>query len=148
MHNKTQKQGELTQTTLFLIWLTSLATIENRSKPRLKKEIFIFVKNIVLTKSWFVVSNFSEFSKAPYGKIIFWPSVFPTKNQIYFFQNFLVTKYLRQVNQTHLSYRNYFSIFVLRWDVFKLIKNPFIKFKKQLMLTNFILVMHKISEKY
>ena len=45
-------------------------------------------------------------------------------------------------------YRNYFSIFVLRWDVFKLIKNPFIKIKKQLMLTNFTLVMYKIAEKY
>ena len=35
----------------------------------------------------------------------------------------------------------------MRWDVFKLIKNPFIKIKKQLMLTNFTLVMHKIAEK-
>ena len=35
-----------------------LAIIEKRSKRRLEKEIFIFVKNIVLTKNWFVVSNF------------------------------------------------------------------------------------------
>ena len=35
-----------------------LAVIEKRSKHRLKKEIFISVKNIVLTKNWFVVSNF------------------------------------------------------------------------------------------
>ena len=35
-----------------------LAVIEKRSKRRLKKEIFISVKNIVLTKNWFVVSNF------------------------------------------------------------------------------------------
>ena len=35
-----------------------LAMIEKRSKRRLEKEIFIFVKNIVLTKNWFVVSNF------------------------------------------------------------------------------------------
>ena len=34
------------------------AMIENRSKRRLKKEIFIIIKNIVLTKSWFVFSNF------------------------------------------------------------------------------------------
>ena len=34
-----------------------LAMIEKRSKRRLEKEIFIFVKNIVLTKNWFVVSN-------------------------------------------------------------------------------------------
>ena len=53
--------------------------------------------------------------------------------------------YLRQVNQTHFSYRNYF---VLRWDVVKLIKNLFIKIKKQVMLTNFTLVMYKIAEKY
>ena len=60
---------------------------------------------------------------------MFLPSVFPTKSQsqINYFQNFLVTKYLRQVNQTHFSYKNYFSIFILRWDVFKLIKNPFYK---------------------
>ena len=31
---------------------------EERSKRRLKKEIFIIVKNIVVTKNWFVVSNF------------------------------------------------------------------------------------------
>ena len=35
-----------------------LAMIEKTSKRRLEKEIFIFVKNIVLTKNWFVVSNF------------------------------------------------------------------------------------------
>ena len=34
------------------------------------------------------------------------------------------------------------------WDVFKLIKNPFIKIKKRLMLTNFTLAMYKIAEKY
>ena len=32
-------------------------------------------ENIVLTKSWFVFSNFENF-----GKIMFWPSVFTTKN--------------------------------------------------------------------
>ena len=32
--------------------------IDKRSKHRLKKEIFIIVKNIILTKNWFVVSNF------------------------------------------------------------------------------------------
>ena len=36
----------------------SLAMIEKKSKRRLKKEIFIIVKNIVLNKNWFVVSNF------------------------------------------------------------------------------------------
>ena len=35
-----------------------LAMTEKRSRRRLEKEIFIFVKNIVLTKNWFVVSNF------------------------------------------------------------------------------------------
>ena len=40
-----------------------LAMIEKRSKRRLKKDIFIFVKRIVLTENWFVVSNFGEFSK-------------------------------------------------------------------------------------
>ena len=56
--------------------------------------------------------------------------------------------YKEQFTQTNLLYRNYFSIFVLRWDVFKLIKNPFMKIKKQLMLTNFTLFMYKIAEKY
>ena len=77
---------------------------------------------------------------------MFQPSVFPTK--IHYFQNFLVTEYLRQVNQKHFSYRNWFVIFVLRWDVFKLFKNSFIKIKKQLMLTNVTLVMYKIAEKH
>ena len=78
---------------------------------------------------------------------MFWPSVFPTKNQSYIhnFQNFLATMYLGQVNQAYFSYRNYFA---LRWDAFKLIKNPFIKIKKQLMVTNFTLVTYKIAEKY
>ena len=35
-----------------------MAMIQKRSKRRLKKEIFIFVKSIALTKNWFVVSNF------------------------------------------------------------------------------------------
>ena len=35
-----------------------LVMIKKRSKRRLKKEIFIIVKNIVLSKNWFVVSNF------------------------------------------------------------------------------------------
>ena len=46
-----------TQTTLFLILLTSLTMIQKRSRQRLKKEIFTIVKNIVLTKNWFIVSN-------------------------------------------------------------------------------------------
>ena len=60
---------------------------------------------------------------------MFLQSVVPAKNhyQIHYFQNFLVTEYLRQVNQTHFSYRNYFSIFVLKWDVVKLIRKPFYK---------------------
>ena len=34
-----------------------------RDQNILKKEILIFVKNIVLTKNWFVVSNLCEFPK-------------------------------------------------------------------------------------
>ena len=52
-----------TQTTLFLIWLTFLAMTKKRSKRRLKKETFKIVKNIVLTKNPFVVSNFWVFPK-------------------------------------------------------------------------------------
>ena len=36
----------------------------------------------------------------------------------------------------------------LCFDVFKLIENPFIKIKKELMLTNFTLAMYKIAEQY
>ena len=43
--------------------LDFLAMIEKRSRSRLKKEILIIVKNIVLAKNWFVVSNFREFPK-------------------------------------------------------------------------------------
>ena len=119
-----------TQTTLFLIWLTSLAMIEKGSKRRLKKEIFIIVKNIVLTKNLFVVSNSWESPKDHTKKKCSGHLYFLLKTKVKFttFRT-LVAGYLRQVNQTHLSYKNYFSIFVLRWDVFKLIKNPFIKIK-------------------
>ena len=37
--------------------------IEKQSKRRFKKEILVLVKNIVLTKNWFFVSNFREFPK-------------------------------------------------------------------------------------
>ena len=37
--------------------------IEKRSKRRLKKKIIIIVKNIVLTKNGFVVSNFWKLPK-------------------------------------------------------------------------------------
>ena len=47
-----------TQTTLFLICFSFLAIIEKRSKRRLKIEIFILAKNIVLPKNWLVVNNF------------------------------------------------------------------------------------------
>ena len=36
---------------------------EKRLKRRLKREIFIFVKGIVRTKNWFVVSNFGDLPK-------------------------------------------------------------------------------------
>ena len=51
------------QATFFLIWLTFVAMIEKRSKRGLKKGILIFVKSIVLIKSWFVTNNFWEFPK-------------------------------------------------------------------------------------
>ena len=38
--------------------------------------------------------------------------------------------------ETASSTENTSNIFVLRWDVFKLIKNLFIKIKRQLMLAN------------
>ena len=40
------------------LFMTSLAMIEKRSKSKLKKEIFVVVKNLALTKNWFVISNF------------------------------------------------------------------------------------------
>ena len=41
------------QATLLLIWFNNLAMIEKRWK--LKKEFFIFVKNIVLTENWLII---------------------------------------------------------------------------------------------
>ena len=37
--------------------------IKKRAEHRLKKETFIFVKNIALTENWFVVSIFHELSE-------------------------------------------------------------------------------------
>ena len=80
---------------------------------------------------------------------MFCSSVFLVKKvKIHHFQNVLVTKYLRQINQTNLPNRNFLSIFVFRRYVFRLIKNPVIKIKKHLMLTSFASVMYKIAEKY
>ena len=55
-------------TRLFLILLISLAMIEKRSKRRLKKQTFIIVKNIILAKNWFVVSNFWKLPTDHTGK--------------------------------------------------------------------------------
>ena len=44
------------KTPLFLIWLAFLAMIKKRLEHR-----FMFVKNIALTKNWFVVSIFYLF---------------------------------------------------------------------------------------
>ena len=57
----TKKWRATTQTTLFLIRLTFLAMIGKRSEHRLKKEPFISVKSIALTKNWFIASIFHEF---------------------------------------------------------------------------------------
>ena len=63
-HSECTAKQETRRDTLFLIWLTSLAMIEKRSKSGLKKkEMFLIVKNVVLTKNWFVVSNFLELPK-------------------------------------------------------------------------------------
>ena len=61
MQSETRKEGEqqhnlhciIPDLTDFFLKMT-----EKRSRNRLKKEIFIIVKNIVLTKNWFVFSNF------------------------------------------------------------------------------------------
>ena len=66
---------------------------------------------------------FVRLSLALYGKIMFWASLFPSKY-------FLVTRYLRQVNQKQFSYRKYFSIFALMWDALKVITNSFIKIQE------------------
>ena len=50
-----------TETRLFLNRLTFLAMIKMRSERRLKKQLFIFVKTIVLTKNWFAVNIIYEF---------------------------------------------------------------------------------------
>ena len=63
VQQNTKRRRATTKTTLFLIWSGFLAMIKNRSEHRLKKEIFIFVKNIVLSKKWFIDSIFHIFSE-------------------------------------------------------------------------------------
>ena len=62
VHDKTQKQGKLYNTDYIVPDLSDLFVDEKQSKCRLKKEIFVFVKSIVLTKNWFLASNFWEFT--------------------------------------------------------------------------------------
>ena len=124
----TKTRQATTQTTLFLIWLTTLAMIDKRSKHRLKKEIFIIVKNIILTKNWFVVINF-------------WVKF--TTFRIFQLQS-TQDRLIKHIFCTETTSASFF------WGgmIFRLIRNPFIKIKKQLMLTNFTHVMYKIAEKY
>ena len=68
------------------ICLTLLVVIEKRSEHRLKKEIFVFVKNILLTGLLLVFSmNFPRTT----WKIDVLAIIFPTENQnqIHYFQN-------------------------------------------------------------
>ena len=55
---KQENQASYNTDYIFPDLIDSLAMIEKRLKRRLKKEIFIIVKNIVLIKNWFVVNNF------------------------------------------------------------------------------------------
>ena len=64
VQQKTKAMRATTYAILFLIWMTLSKMIEKRSEHRLKKEIFIFVKNIVLSKNWFVASIFYEFKSS------------------------------------------------------------------------------------
>ena len=149
MHSKPRRQGEL-QNKLHCSWFDWLfwRRLKRDQKADWKK-IFMIAKKIALNKSWFVVCNFWEFPKDHTEKNALVICISYLKLKLFhYFQSFLVTEYLRRGNQTHFSYRNYYSIFVLRWDVFKLIKNPFIKIKKQLTLTSFNLVPYKIAGKY
>ena len=65
----TKTRRAAAQTILFLIGLTFLVMIENRSEDKLKKEIFILLKNIILTKNWLTVSTFPEFPEHPMEKL-------------------------------------------------------------------------------
>ena len=59
---------------------------------------------------------------------MFWSFVFQLKDKA---KSTAFRTFWLQNNQTKYSYRSYFSIFLLRWDVSKPIENPFIKIKKQ-----------------
>ena len=136
----TKTRRATTQTTSFLIWLTFLAMTEKRSQDRLKKEIFIFAKNLVPTKNWFAVSNFYELPEHHMEKQCSGHFYFLLKTKVKlttFSYKILKDSLIKQV----FPYRSYFSIFVLGWDVSKLIKNSFVKIKKQLILTNFNIAM-------
>ena len=118
-------------------------------RHRLKKEIFIFVKNVLLIKNWFIVSDFSEYLLRHIEKcsshLYF---LFKTKVKFTTFGIFQLPNTSEQLHQTNFLSRIYFIIFVQRCDIFKSIKNHFIKIKKQVMLTNFALVMYMIREQY
>ena len=133
-----------TQTTLLLIWLIFLAT-ENRSEHSWKKGIFIFVKNIVLNKNWFVVSIFHEFPEHHMEK----QCPRHLQFQIHYFQNFLVAKCLRKGLSNKQSFIKATSAFLFWVGIFpgNSIKNPFTEIKKQLMLINFTLVIQMITKK-
>ena len=117
--------------------------IEKRSKRKLEKEIFIIVKNIVLIKIGLLLVISDNFLSTIRENNVLAICISYLKPRL----NSLLSE-LFIYKETTSNTENTSSIFVLRWDVFELIKNPFIKIQKQLILTNFIRVMYKIEEKY
>ena len=147
---KHENQASSNRDYMFLTWLTFLVIYEKRSKRRLKKEIFILAKFIfaIFTLYWLKIGLLLVISENFLST--FRKNNNSTKKLKSLLSELFSYKILKNsTHQTNFLYINYFSIFVLRWDVFKLTKSPFTKkLKKQLMLTNFTLAMYKIAEKY
>ena len=104
-HNEIRKHGEITQTILFLIWLTSFGHDWKVIKAR-----FMFMKNVTLKLVWF--QYFPWVSWAHYGKTMLRPVLFPNESQnpSHYFLIFSATN---KLNQTSFSFRTSFNILFL-----------------------------------
>ena len=99
------------------------------------KNTYISVKNIVLTKNQFDIFSMNFLSSIWKNNVlVIYISYWKPRLNSLLSKLFIYKIVSERLNQTNFSYRSYFSIYVLRWDVSKSIKKPFIKIKKQLIL--------------
>ena len=104
-----------------------------------KRNIYICERlKISLLKAFFM------YFLRPYGKIMFRPFVFPTKNQsqIHYFQNFLFTKYLKKMlKQTNTEATYVCSFWLFRKGSANSFSSTFLKY----FLRKMFLMLHSIN---